>query len=439
MNRAELISALVEQVEAHEFALLFRNRAVAGHIGGGWAGALGLYSPNGKQPAPSDHFDWLNRMTHRVAAATAACDKVSVANEILEWGGMKTRIPDSAIGFQLLDRVVQSAAAGINVADAPMNSSFTKIAAVFCYRSNAFNTIWDSRVSTAICFRLACILQKAGMTRNHGERQFPALGFVAGVSRRVINRLDLVGMFWPNVYQKWSGHFAGAKVVLEISDELNRRQIECPEIQNDLCPGQWTPWKVNMVFFIDDIVRCPDSTSEFASQMKPKTVGVRLHGAPPIGGRSVQVGDGDGGNDGELCGHHIVNRTCGIHFEPKVIAGAQNDARSLGLPRGEHGLGDRRLLLEFFRMESDNCKISCRVRVTDPSFDQLLEIVAEAGCPCRKGGVVLSHPTVSIFVHPLDQLQRGNELAAIREFTCNPMEWYSKFLQLLPTAFALTQ
>lgn len=434
MNRLQLISALVDQIEGHRFTFLYRNRRVAGHTGVGWPGALSLYSANTNRPDPAAHFAWLNTITARVGAATTASDKISIANDVLKWGGMGTRISNDRGGHALLTSVIESATTGRCVNKAPMNSSYTKIAAVFCYVVNNHNTIWDSRVSTALCFRLGCILEKAGMSRQEAAEYFPDLGYVPGVSLRVRARLGAIRSFWPKVYSKWSGHFAGAKVALEISDELNRREIAHPNIQQDAMPGTWTPWRVNMVLFVDDIVECPNSTSLPKKPGNQQTVGDGLRGGLPAGVRTArEIPDGDG-----LCEHRIVPRNHGICFEPNVIAGALNDAPRLNLTLGDYGVQDRRLLLEFFRLKkTGDCKISCRVRVADPRFDQLLRIALAANCPQRLRGVSRAGKTESIFVYKLGKIQPGHDLAAIKRFTCKPENSYQMFLRHLPEALRL--
>ena len=156
-------------------------------------------------------------------------------------------------------------------------------------------------------------------------------------------------------------------------------------------------------------------------------------GGPPAGVRTErEFPDSDG-----LCEHRIVNHISGIHFEPNVIAGDLNNARRLNLPLGEHGLEYRRLLLEFFRLASGNCKISCRVRVADPRFQQLCQVAGEAECPQKLRGVTEKHPTESIFVYSLGKIKPGHELSAIKNFTCNPEASYRKFLKHLPDALRL--
>lgn len=432
ITRGAIIDQLVAQVSKHEFAHLNRNKAT-GHSAHGWSGGLQMYSANEKQPNPAGHFRWLNAILAKVAKCPDAQNQIKLANEILEWGGMRTRIKDTDAGHSLLCRVLTSAKRGEHVENAPMNSSYTKIAAVFGYGEGE-NTIWDSRVSTAVCFRLACLLVNAKCTPEDATRLFPDLGYVAGMSKRVQRRLELVGRYWPNVYQKWSGHFAAARLLKEIAHRLEEKNVSCPKIDSDSDAEKWTPWKVNMVFFADNITACPSDDSGPSSESPDLFENDRhkLPGSPKAVAASATSEDG---GCRELCGHRIVNQNAGIHFEPDSIAqNGLNSAPALHLPFGAHGLEHYRLLLEFFRMTNGNCKISARVRVDDPAFDKLTEAATEANCPGKQGGIDLGEQTSSIFVYRLGKIAEGGECAAIRDFTCKPQPSYRRFLKLLPDA-----
>lgn len=363
-----------------------------------------MYSANEAKPNPAGHFNWLDGILTKIEKTPGASGRIKLANNILEWGGMQTRLKDDDAGHSLINAVVDSARQGAKVQGAPMNSSYTKVAAVFGY-ANCKNTIWDSRVSSAICFRLACLLANAGDGPDVAKRLFPGLGFVAGVSKRVEKRMSLVGLFWPNVYQKWSGHFAGADLIREIAVRLNARGIHCPEFGGSRGAGPWTPWKVNMVFFADDITACPSASD--GDDTGPDHVMVEPAGRgrkppPPRRATAAAAGEEPPEDDpaGELCHHQIVNYcTAWIHFEPACIAcGDVNSASNIDLPKGKHGLGDYRLLLEFYRLSSNNCKISARVRVADPAFDKLSEAAAESDCPQKKEeSILVSRPAASSY------------------------------------------
>ncbi len=422
MNRQMIINRLVEQVNMHPFRRLWgaqRN----GPAHEGWGGGLSIYALNGAGPDPAGHFAWLSEIRQRINGANTDAARVDIANEILDWGGMRTRIEINENGQALLNAVIQSAVQGHRVNDAPMNSSYTKIAALFGY-DHRHNTIWDSRVSTAVCFRLACIFDAEGSSPEDARRLFPKLGYVSGVSHRVTQRLPLVCRYFPNVYAQWHGHFAGAELIAQIAEVLNAKSIPCPAIENDPDPQKWTPWKVNMVFFMDDITECPGLTGECVAGAagKPpkepgKTCASGFASEPPFNGP---------------CGHKIVNHIAGIHFEPDCIEGELNDAIRLNLAHGHHGLNEYRFLLEFYRLPyKGKCKISGRVRTNDPAFRALLAAARAAGCPEPERGIRYDGETCSIFIYPLRQVPQGAEDQAIIDFTCNPPKSYTAFLEEL--------
>jgi len=84
------------------------------------------------------------------------------------------------------------------------------------------------------------------------------------------------------------------------------------------------------------------------------------------------------------------------------------------LAYGAHGLANSRVLFEFYRLDSGNCKISCRTRVTDPAFDMLCEAAVEL--PQKQGGMNLNSETESIFVEPIGKVPEGSEDDAINQF-----------------------
>ena len=254
MNRTEAIHKLVKQIEQHWFYHLYRNRRTEHHAQG-WSGALNLFSLNTENaPNPAGHFEWLENKLIQINNNQDHQQTCPIANQILEWGGMPLRIENADSG-DLLNQVIAKAANWELNNHAPMNSSWTKIASVFGYLQG--NTIWDSRVSTAVCFRLACLFEDAGDCAAHARHEFSGIGFIPGRSRRVSNRMPLIKEYWPNSYQQWTGHISGAQLMREIADALNNQNKPCPQLGPEgdhLHPGNgsWNAWKVNMVFFADD-------------------------------------------------------------------------------------------------------------------------------------------------------------------------------------------
>jgi len=419
MTRDQALNALVQQVNHHTFYHLFRNRRT-GHHSAGWSGGLSMYSTNNENsPNPVGHFHWLSVIIQQVNAAVADDDKIAIANNVLQWGGMALQVQEH--NLNLLNNVITKAHDWNNPITPPMNSSWTKLASIFAYHNG--NTIWDSRVSTAVCFRLSCIFKSAGDDSAHVRSMFPDLGFIPGMSRRVKRRMPLIQEFWPNVYSRWSGHIAGAQLMQEIANKLNLSGIDCPPFiqngQNNLGGGVWNAWKVNMVFFADDLTYCPRTAISAEENNKLK-----------------KICDMD---CDDLCDHRIINNNHGIHFEPCIISGKLNDASSEGinLPDGAHGLGSYRILMEFFRMENGNCKISARMRLKDPCFEKVWEASQDAGCPPKRGGIDPADETCSVFVYSLGCIPEGREIDAIRNFVCDPKSSYLEFLHLLPNALTI--
>jgi len=260
-----MIDLLIDDVDQHQFQHLYRNKPT-GHQGKGWEGGLNIYSPNAKSPDPDCHFDYLKKTLADISTGTKS--EIIIANDILKWGGMKTRFKNDQKDQTLLDSIINSANNWSNSHQGiPMNSSYTKVASFFGYKKH--NTIWDSRVSTAICYRFATIFQNNNISLAKVKKMFPDLGYVLGVSKRVQSRMNLVKKYFPDVYQKWSGHIAGSQLIKEISDRLVSRGFSHSTFAHDLNPNAWTPWKVNMVFFVDDV----QGTTATKASANPKPQG----------------------------------------------------------------------------------------------------------------------------------------------------------------------
>jgi hypothetical protein len=207
----------------------------------------------------------MKNILSRISEANTKIDKANIANEILVWGGMRLRVTDKDKYF---DRVLMATANTNEDCNAPMNSSYTKIAALFGYNLD-HNTIWDSRVSSAVCYRLALIAEEHKIHPNELQNIFPDLGYIPGRSKRYERRQSLLKKYWTSVYGKWSGHRAGAILLSEISTALVQNQIPTPREVKPLT-DIWNSWLVNMVFFIDDLPY--QTTSSSISKKNPSTL-----------------------------------------------------------------------------------------------------------------------------------------------------------------------
>jgi hypothetical protein len=173
---------------------------------------------------------------------------VAWANRIFEWGGTRQKSPVTwtkvrhTLANAVLNRFEHPAA--------PMNSGYTKVASfatawlegVVGRRPQAIN---DSRVATALTWRLDSILQARGWSP---AEVFPGLGKVEAA--RGGTRPRTLSLSWPSAYQKWSGQFAASAVVLAIRDILNEGGDFPPmPFGDDRLP--WTVRGVEAVLFMD--------------------------------------------------------------------------------------------------------------------------------------------------------------------------------------------
>lgn len=247
MNREDFIEELIKQVENHTFYHLYRDFRT-NESGLGWKGGLLMYSPNKQKPEPKEHITWVKEVLSKIHMANSNSQKAEIANEILAWGGMRLRVNDNDDNFHSVLEATQHASEEY---DAPMNSSYTKIASLFGYNLN-HNTIWDSRVSSAICYRLALIAERENIPPKYLRSIFPDLGYIPGKSKRFQRRKLLFKKYWKSVYRKWTGHRAGARLLSEISTAIAQKGIHVP-IEVQPLTDVWNSWLVNMVLFVDDL------------------------------------------------------------------------------------------------------------------------------------------------------------------------------------------
>ncbi|MEX2535044.1 MAG: hypothetical protein WD273_05530 [Trueperaceae bacterium] len=150
------------------------------------------------------------------------CEALELAEKILRWG----RVPQRNYDACTVEAVFQCALTGNLLDDARMNSGWTKVAAFATAHREDDNelyphTIWDSRVSTSVVSRLDDLLAADGV--DDPRELFPGVGIVPGRGGRR-ERLELE-LRWPNVYRRWSGHFAGSALVKELRDLLNEGEV----------------------------------------------------------------------------------------------------------------------------------------------------------------------------------------------------------------------
>jgi hypothetical protein len=264
--RQQILQHAVDQITSQPWQRYYRKK-LSGSILAGWPLRLYKYSWATKQtPDLTSHLIWLDKISNQAAKSSLTSTNAhATATAILEWGGV-TR-GNSAKVSTCLAHVVQSSRTGAIVGGAPMNSGWTKIAAIFSL--NVPNVppqiIWDSRVSLSVCTRIGSASQAFGITPDQLQYIFPNLGWVTG---RGGNRPQLqkrAQSFFPNRYRKWSAHFEGGRVVQEMTNILNQNishygrpsaalsSSDLHELRSNHVPipHAWNSWLVACVLFMD--------------------------------------------------------------------------------------------------------------------------------------------------------------------------------------------
>ena len=168
----------------------------------------------------------------------------------------------------VIDAVIKASQSGVPCANAPMNSGWTKIAAVYSTISSGApsQVIWDSRVSLSICTRLGAAARGAGITPATLRSSFDdRIGWVGGRGGNRPKLMASVQQWFPNRYGKWPAHFEGGLIVAEMSQILNSSlqtygspkqallidEIKALQNLGIEPPKKWTPWLVACVLFMD--------------------------------------------------------------------------------------------------------------------------------------------------------------------------------------------
>lgn len=171
-----------------------------------------------------------------------------LAKQVCSWGGVPQRR-----GYSAVWKVIKSAVLNSWHFDAPINSGWTKVASLATARLPNAQTIWDSRVSTSLVWRLDSILRGRHLQPSAILATY-CLGLVRGRSNgpgkaraRHYHSRD-----WPNGYRKWPCHFGGSQLVRDIVDLLNDPSNAYPRMPlPDGGIGQWDVFGVGLVLFMD--------------------------------------------------------------------------------------------------------------------------------------------------------------------------------------------
>lgn len=265
--RTRLIQTIVDRINVDPWKQMYRGKPTGTQVTG-WPERLRHYSWATKaEPDLCNHLIWLHKTAEEAASSPIGDPRrKNVAAKILEWGGV-TRGNLGKLS-QVLDDVIASAHAGARINDAPMNSGWTKIAAVFAYRkaNAAPQVIWDSRVSLSVCTRLGKAAGMIGRAAAQLQGDFDnRLGWVGGRGG-TRPQLQAAARHWfPSRYGKWEAHFEGGLIVKTMADILNaeptrygvpvdalsEQELATLRDTGITPPKKWTPWLVASVLFMD--------------------------------------------------------------------------------------------------------------------------------------------------------------------------------------------
>ena len=254
ISRVDLVAALVDDIDLGPYQQTYRRRPLpsSGPIIG-WAPRLKAYF------WPRPEYDYAKSVSLLapivevagvIARALRPWDDatqiraLAFAHGVFAWGG----VPQRNVTAEQVDCVIQTALGQGDDLRAPMNSGWTKVAAIATSHLEAegrSQAIWDSRVAWCVVRRLDAILT------SWGQQQVPAcLPHIGRVPGRGGTRWSTqLRLKWPNAYMRWDAHFEASDLIREVRDELNRRGLVAP--LPDGSEGPWTVRQVEMVLFMD--------------------------------------------------------------------------------------------------------------------------------------------------------------------------------------------
>jgi hypothetical protein len=146
--------------------------------------------------------------------------------------------------------VAKSAILGAQYHGAPMSSGWTKYASLITDGLPNSQTIWDSRVSTSVIWRIDQILHANALNRDDFQ---PCLANLRIVNGRGGTRPRPLNAHWLAGACDWPAHFAGSAIVREMVKILNDPANGYPRMPqpNGLPAKDWDVFGVGLVLFMD--------------------------------------------------------------------------------------------------------------------------------------------------------------------------------------------
>lgn len=262
------LHALVEWVQREAFQPRGRGGSAVGAPVVGWDQRLLSYfwpKPDVGYADERDRFAAFQALAAPLADAleqrggwdsAESLAAVRFADSVFEWGGVRQRLTP-ATPTRVLEVMYNALGERLRYPTALMNSGWTKVAAFGTAHlegrpGRTPQVIWDSRVSTAVTWRLDRLLTGAGI------RELPAqLRGIGSVQGRGGSRPRPLELAWGNGYGSWECQFEASRLVARMRDILNAgTRLGTGELhpRMPLPDGQAQPWTVRgteMVLFMD--------------------------------------------------------------------------------------------------------------------------------------------------------------------------------------------
>jgi hypothetical protein len=178
--------------------------------------------------------------------------------ELFKWGGVLRGRGHNPPDVGMIKAVMLTAANYDNSFNAPMDSAWTKLAALSTASSENANqppqVIFDSRVSIALLEKIDAACTTSALPPScKANLQSCGLGFVTGRGGNRQSRTEkLYKLGWKNRYMRWDCQFTASRVVAAICKALNENSekfgaMPLPGGEH----GKWTTRGVEMVLFMD--------------------------------------------------------------------------------------------------------------------------------------------------------------------------------------------
>lgn len=197
------------------------------------------------------------RLNGRSWNADESVEIVQATHDLFKWGRVGKGRGHNPPSIKDIEAVMLTAASYKNQYQAPLDSTWTKLAAISTVWMEGGDSIpqviFDSRVSVALLDSIdsVCVAEPdLGLIREFLRAN--GLGYVTGRGGNRIARVAVLrGAGWKSGYRKWDAQFLASKLVSEMVSTLNSQNNYGRMPTPDGVPIAWTTRGVEMVLFMD--------------------------------------------------------------------------------------------------------------------------------------------------------------------------------------------